>query len=907
MSVPFDGFYTWLGIPPAEQPPHHYRLLGLQTFEANADVIENAADRQMRHVRSFQVGAHAADSQKILNQISAARGTLLDPAKKSQYDRELQARLPQNKPIPAARPLPLPTRPVPVMQPLPVPMQPPAGPPHYSPQPNYAQPNYAQPNYSPQSHSPPSYAPPQPVAPGYSAPGYSPEPAAGFSAPAGNNLHFSTRRKKQQGGGGVLGLVKVLVGGAGGLAIALLILWVAFRSDPFSLFTSQPDSLAKNAAPVANPPGQVAADPAATTTVASTTPKPGDTAQTGAGQSSAPGSEGTPNNPGTPKNPSTPAKSGTTPATPQPAGTNNPASGPASGSGAAGTPAVGSNPAGTSPPGQTDVIQIEVTPEVASAPQQPIPSAEVQKAKLAELKQLYRADFESGAKPANRIAFIEFLTKTAHTLASDPAAQFVLLREAYDKALLQKDFLLAAEIVDELERGFEFDPLKLRLAVLTQASAAAKAPTERTTAMTCASELAEYALQSNQLAEALKLAKIAEGQARSLGDNAVKAKMLATVAEIEKRAAELGPLDRARQTLATNPADPEANLVVGKHRCLVLGDWREGIAALARSSDVVLAKAADRDIAGASADVTAGELGEMWFELAKSHASLQGFYRRAEHWYRLATSDAQNLEQAKVQQRLEQIAAMNLPVAAAAASGNQGQKLKPFAAMMSGGQQLLPVNLFTKIPIPQPRGNTGWSPRGTSAIDSDSAVPYARVQTTFTPPREYQLSLRVRRNSGAPDRMGPLVIGLVSGKSQFLAVIDAAGNGQYASLLTEASARTLAENSTVQQATVPLLKASAFAGGQLGGAFQPGVGMPASDQFVVCQVRRRGVTVLVDGQLACQFSGDLGQLSVPREWSIGDSKVLFLGSHLGDFRVDAWSVDPLPAAGGAFGAPGIDP
>jgi hypothetical protein len=816
---------------------------------------------------------HSADSQKILNQISAARGTLLDPDKKRQYDRELNARLPQNKPIPAARPIPLPMRPVPVMPSMPVP--------------------------PPAPVAPPSYSMPQPV-----APAYSPEPA-GFGGSTGSNLHFSTRRKKQSGGG-IMGLVKMLVGGTGGLAIALLILWIAFRSDPFSLFGPKPDSLAKND-PAANPPDKTKLDPNTTSVIA------GETPQAGAAESSSPGSGATTGNTGTPAN-GTAEPAGTKPPGTKPPGTeeagSEPDDEPARGSSPKPpSPAtVGSPPAGTSPPSLPDIININinVTPEVAIVPQHPIPTAEVQKAKLEEVKELYRADFDSGAKPANRPAFIEFLMKTAHTLTSDPAAQFVLLREAYEKALLQKDFLLAADLVDELERGFEMDPLKLRLAVLTQASAAAKSQAERTTVMACAGELVEYAVQSNQLAEAQKLSKIAEGQARSLGDNQVKAKMLAMAAEIEKRAAELGPVDRAQQALATNPADPAANLVVGKYRCLSLGDWPGGIAALAKSSDAALAAAAQQDIAGATADFSAAKLGELWFEIAMSQAPWAGFYRRAEHWYRLATNDSQDLEQAKIQQRLEQIAAMNLPIPGGSKGASQ-PKLQPFAAMMSAGQHLQPVDLFTKIPLPQPRGSSGWSARGPNSIDSDSATPYARVQTTFTPPREYQLTLKVRRMSGAPERMGPLVIGLVSGKSQFLAVIDArAAGGGYASLLTVANARTLAENSTVQETVVPRLPASPF-GGIQPEPFRPGMGAPLTDLFVICQVRRRGVTITVDGRLACQYEGDLGQLSVPREWSIGDSKVLFLGSHLGDFRVDAWTVEPLPAAAGAFGAPGLAP
>jgi hypothetical protein len=82
----FDPYYEWLGIPREEQPPHHYRLLGLPPFESKPELIANAADRQMVYVRTFQTGLHKAHSQLVLNQLAVARGCLLDPAKKKQYD-----------------------------------------------------------------------------------------------------------------------------------------------------------------------------------------------------------------------------------------------------------------------------------------------------------------------------------------------------------------------------------------------------------------------------------------------------------------------------------------------------------------------------------------------------------------------------------------------------------------------------------------------------------------------------------------------------------------------------------------------------------------------------------------------------------------------------------------------------
>ena len=93
MATAFDPYRMWLGIPPEEQPPHHYRLLGLGLFEGDADVIQEAADRQMAHVQTHKLGAHAAASQKLLNELATAKLCLLNPSKKSAYDAALEARL----------------------------------------------------------------------------------------------------------------------------------------------------------------------------------------------------------------------------------------------------------------------------------------------------------------------------------------------------------------------------------------------------------------------------------------------------------------------------------------------------------------------------------------------------------------------------------------------------------------------------------------------------------------------------------------------------------------------------------------------------------------------------------------------------------------------------------------------
>ena len=81
MSETYDPYFKWLGIPKADQPPHGYRLLGIELFESDADVISNAADGRMAQIKSFQTGKFAAVSQKLLNEIAAAKICLLNPAK----------------------------------------------------------------------------------------------------------------------------------------------------------------------------------------------------------------------------------------------------------------------------------------------------------------------------------------------------------------------------------------------------------------------------------------------------------------------------------------------------------------------------------------------------------------------------------------------------------------------------------------------------------------------------------------------------------------------------------------------------------------------------------------------------------------------------------------------------------
>lgn len=105
--------YEWLGIPAAEQPPDHYRLLGVVRFESNVDVIRESARLRIEEIRQFPYDAQAEDPRPLMNRVLAARECLLNPETRYSYETRLRAELALSSlsppsADPAASPVPAP-------------------------------------------------------------------------------------------------------------------------------------------------------------------------------------------------------------------------------------------------------------------------------------------------------------------------------------------------------------------------------------------------------------------------------------------------------------------------------------------------------------------------------------------------------------------------------------------------------------------------------------------------------------------------------------------------------------------------------------------------------------------------------------------------------------------------------
>lgn len=207
MTEQFNAYHKWLGIPPKDQPPTHYRLLGIELFENDTDVIDAAANRVMSYLQELSVGEEAMAAQQLLNEISAARICLLTPQKKATYDGALRQNM-----APAARPAaPLAAAPPP---PMPSPPQiPQAAPQGFPPmaQPVAQQPAMAQPVMQSPVPSAPSPAP----QPAFDA-------AATPTTTAGGPSILEKRRKDNT-------MIIWIVGG--GITIAILVVAGIFASQ----------------------------------------------------------------------------------------------------------------------------------------------------------------------------------------------------------------------------------------------------------------------------------------------------------------------------------------------------------------------------------------------------------------------------------------------------------------------------------------------------------------------------------------------------------------------------------------------------------------------------------------------------------------------------------------------------
>jgi hypothetical protein len=592
----FDAYHQWLGIKAADQPPHHYRLLGIELFEEDPEVIENAADRQMMALRTYQSGQHSQQSQRILNEIAAARICLLNVEKKLEYDAELRVKLgPQS----ASR--------VRVAQSI-------------SPAPA-----------------------PQPVAaPAAVMPVGDSSAQSQFSFASSGNAARARRSRRQSP---VLAIA-IAVGLISVVAI------VVAMSSPDQSTAAKPtrDDTSPASAPAdktTTPRSKAGASKAvqqqesepSKVTETEPAPRPAEPSKT---ETTSPGETDSPAT-----SPVADIPNAGEPATGESAPLTEPSTGPVE-------PKLGE---GTTPdPGETEPA---VNPPAEPGEQDPriaVPDRASREKTVALVHELYREDYAKAGTSEGREALASQLFTQANATEGDPAARFVLLFEAAVASLATPNRQIAADAIAAIGDGFRVEQGVVELQVVRSAAEARDNP-GRIEVAVAAMELAAAAVDRNEFDQAQAMLEAVEPPVLKTRDRDAIKQVRASLQATALLAAQWRDIQELLDKLKMTPDDADTHGRVGDFFIVVRGDWVAGLPHLAQANRDTTSELAAKDLAGSDTALDQASLGHAWWDAAVAAKGPQRdrFLERAGYWYDKSVEALVGLEKAKVEKRLIEI------------------------------------------------------------------------------------------------------------------------------------------------------------------------------------------------------------------------------------------------------------
>lgn len=284
---------------------------------------------------------------------------------------------------------------------------------------------------------------------------------------------------------------------------------------------------------------------------------------------------------------------------------------------------------------------------------EPDPAAQKEAEKL--IREIHKADYVRRS-PQDLRDLARSLLREGLETKDDPAARFVLLREARELAAQGGDAVTAVAAVEEAAKTFAVDAVVLKAAALASAARAARGPNAAKDLAEACLEAADEAAAADRYDLAESLAGRAEAAAKTSQDAALLDRARDGSREVAEAHREYQVFRAAEKTLESKPDDPAACLAVGKFHCFVKDDWAQGLPALARGGDPGLRAAAERETARPADPPSHVAAADAWWDLAEQERNPQWksrFQNRARHWYEKALPALGGLTKARVENRLQ--------------------------------------------------------------------------------------------------------------------------------------------------------------------------------------------------------------------------------------------------------------
>lgn len=296
-----------------------------------------------------------------------------------------------------------------------------------------------------------------------------------------------------------------------------------------------------------------------------------------------------------------------------------------------------------------------LSPDEQQAKKAPVPDANAQAAAAKRLQEAYGNEWTAATSDGAKQVLAKKLLQAAWEPDKDNASRYVLLRSCRDIATQAMDGLTAFKAIEDLDHLFQIDALEMRAEVLVKGASIA-ATTERHLGVANKSaEIANEAVANDNFTIAKQLNALVLSEARKGTDPVLAGRASQRAAEIDELSQRYEAVKAAKVTLKNTPADPEANLILGKYKCFAKGDWEGGLPSLALGSDQALKRLASRELAGAASSDEQAKLGDGWWELAATQEGMarKPFQGRAAFWYRKALPGLSGAFEDKVKKRLQ--------------------------------------------------------------------------------------------------------------------------------------------------------------------------------------------------------------------------------------------------------------
>jgi len=608
MGQIFDPYYKWLGIPPEEQPANHYRLLGIRIFESDADVIQAAADQRMAHLRNYQAGKNSELSQRLLNEVAAARVCLLNAEKKAAYDEQLRAKQA------ASRPAPKPIE--------------------------------------------PEQSAVQPLFP--SGAGLSDmldEMTVLPKAPIRTRTSFGRAKRPVPVrlilvGIGIFGVFLALVNLTGSQSQVNPPVETAVKPQPPPIETPRPQP--KKTERSETPKVQYTDVPAESLGTAKPSPPAQPTAPSQ--PSEQPSEDAAP-----------PAKklaravlklepSDTTSRT-QP---DSPAADPKKSKSAARSPCDAEPSKSTG-----DSVASDAGRETAAAKAPPrrrvsMPSVAEQEKAMRLAEELFKDDLAKAKTTQEKMALARKFFDQAQAMKNADADAFVLYQMAKDLSIQCTDGVAAFGVVDALAERYQIDPGRMKADVLREFLPKARTSAQKQAIAEQAVQLMDAAAAAGDFGLAVAMAEMTVSEDAGRGKELAK-RAKACLSDFQKAEEYAAAFEKVKGKLAQSPDDAEANLAAARYYAFVKNDWTEGLRYLAKSSDATLAFLARRELESPPQNVEDQiDLADHWWKAAEGApdgVAKLAFLRHARAWYEKAqAASAGGLQTVKINKRLDEIA-----------------------------------------------------------------------------------------------------------------------------------------------------------------------------------------------------------------------------------------------------------